>query len=137
MKDWFIILASTAVCFIALDFAWLGLTSQHLYRPALGSLMRDRPNMAPAVLFYVVYVVALTFLVTAPAARSGEVMGALVRGFVFGAAAYATYNLTNAAVLVSWPTRLAWIDLAWGASATAIASAGAVRLGRFISGLLG
>jgi uncharacterized membrane protein len=49
--------------------------------------------------------------------------------------AYATYDLTNLATLKGWSTTIVWVDIAWGAFATAVASAAAVWVGsRFPAG---
>ena len=42
----------------------------------------------------------------------------LWRGFVLGAAAYGTYNLTNYALVVNWPLSIMIKDWLWGAVLT-------------------
>ena len=104
----------TGGIFLALDAAWLTLMSGRLYRPALGSLMRDDIALAPAIVFYLVYVSVLTVLVVAPAAAAGKGSRALFHGALIGLAAYATYNLTNAATLKGWPNLITFVDWTWG-----------------------
>jgi uncharacterized membrane protein len=51
---------------------------------------------------------------------------------LFGCVAYSTYDLTNLATLEAFTWRLSLIDMAWGTTATALASAAgaaAARLG--------
>ena len=50
----------------------------------------------------------------------------MLNGALFGAICYATYDLTNQATLKVWSTQMTLIDIAWGASATALASGLAV-----------
>ena len=51
--------ATTAVVFLALDAIWLTTMADRLYRPALGRLMLERFELAPALAFYVVYLVGV------------------------------------------------------------------------------
>ena len=41
-------------------------------------------------------------------------------GALFGLFAYATYDLTDLAVVKNWPLGLTFIDIAWGASVTGV-----------------
>ena len=56
--------------------------------------------------------------------RPGIVLGvphAVLNGALLGGIAYATYDLTNQATLKVWPVHVTLVDIAWGASATALA----------------
>lgn len=116
----------TGAVFVALDFAWLALMTGRLYRPQLGALMRDRISLAPSILFYVVYVGVLTWLIVLPAWRNEDGVQALSGGLLVGLAAYATYNLTNAATLKNWPPLLTWVDWSWGTIVTGVSAWAAV-----------
>ena len=61
-----------ALVFGALDFVWLSLAGPHLYRPALGPLLADKVRIAPAALFYLLYVAGLLWFVAAPALKGGD-----------------------------------------------------------------
>ena len=54
----------------------------------------------------------------APARQDGNFGLALLRAAVFGAICYATYDLTNLAVLKDWPLSISIIDIVWGAVLT-------------------
>ena len=59
------------------------------------------------------------------AVRPGLALGiphAVLNGALLGGICYATYDLTNQATLKVWSTQITLIDIAWGASATALAS---------------
>lgn len=117
--------AATAVTMLALDAAWLTLAVPRLYKPRLGDLLADKPSLAPAVVFYLLYVLGIVVLAVLPAIREGGWKRLLVHALVFGLVAYATYDLTNQATLRSWSTTISIIDMAWGAIVTtAAASAG-------------
>lgn len=118
----------TAVVFLALDAVWLTTMADRLYRPALGELMLERFSPAPAVAFYLLYIVGIVVFVIAPALADEGWSGALWRGALFGLIAYATYDLTNQATLRGWAWRVTVADLCWGTFATAVAAAVATRL---------
>jgi uncharacterized membrane protein len=125
MKTYIIAYVSTAVVFLAVDFVWLSSMANVLYRPALGDMLASEFRLAPAILFYVIYVAALVFFAVLPSLAAGRGMGtALLYGAAFGFAAYATYDLTNQATLKNWSTLLTAADLAWGSVLSAVAAAG-------------
>jgi uncharacterized membrane protein len=133
MKRWLIGYAGTAVVFLALDAVWLTLTNAALYRPTLAPLLADAPRLAPAVLFYVVYLAGVVLFAVMPAVRAARWRKATLLGAALGFVAYATYDLTNQATLRVWATQITVLDLAWGTFASAVgATAGytAVRLAK-------
>ncbi len=103
-----------------LDFIWLSSVAKTFYRSQIGSLLLDKPNMAAAVLFYVIYVVGVVSFVISPAVDKQSLVHALGYGALFGFVAYATYDLTNLATLKGITTKLVMVDLLWGAVLTAI-----------------
>jgi uncharacterized membrane protein len=114
---------ATAVIFLALDAVWLSVMAERLYRPALGRMMLDKFDYAPAAIFYPLYVLGMVVFAVAPSLESGRWTTALYLGALFGLVAYATYDLTNQATLRDWPLRVTIADLCWGTFATAVASA--------------
>ena len=121
---------SAAAAFSALDVVWLWTMADALYRPAIGHLMLDRFALVPALLFYALYFVGVVVFVVLPSAGAASAATALARGALFGLVAYGTYDLTNQATLRDWPWCVTLFDLAWGAFATAAASAVAWRATR-------
>ena len=111
----------TAVVFLALDAVWLATMADRLYRPAIGHLMASQFALAPAALFYPLYIAGIVFFAMAPALAQGSARSAMGRGAALGLVAYAAYDLTNQATLRDWPWALTLVDLAWGAIATAVA----------------
>ena len=112
----------TASAFLAMDTVWLTLTVSWLYKPRLGAMMADKPMLAPAAAFYLIYIAALLVLAVLPAAKAGSWSQLLFRAAVFGLAAYATYDLTNQATLKDWSLVVTLADLAWGTVATTVAA---------------
>ena len=119
---------STAVVFLALDAVWLGTMADRLYRPAIGHLMSDRFSLAPAVLFYLLYVAGVVVFAVMPALASGRWTTALGLGALLGLLAYATYDLTNQATLKNWSWTVTIADLCWGTFVTAVSAAAAARI---------
>ena len=106
--------------FCGLDFVWLSATSETIYRPAIGELLRSGFDAPAAIAFYLIYVGGLVFLTIRPATRLTQAMS---RGAVYGFCAYATYDLTNQATLRHWPLELSLVDMAWGTALSAVAAA--------------
>lgn len=122
MARYLIAYAAAAAVLAALDFIWLRLAVKALYEPAIGSLLSEHTNHAAAVLFYVLYVLAILIFATGPALRGGSLSLAFTMGAAFGFFAYMTYDLTNMATLRVWPAHLALIDIGWGTVLTALAA---------------
>lgn len=113
----------TAAVLAVLDAVWLTFAGRLLYRPAIGSLMMESGfRLAPAIVFYVLYVLGVVIFAVSPALKSGQWTTAVLMGGLFGFFCYATYDLTNMATLKVWPLKVTLIDLAWGVFLTATAA---------------
>jgi uncharacterized membrane protein len=117
LRKFLIVYAAALVAMLVPDGVWLAWAGGRLYRPALGDLLAESFQPAPAILFYLVYVVGLTVL-----SRAETVVASAARGALFGFCAYATYDLTNEATLRHWPVYLTAADLAWGTVLSAFAA---------------
>lgn len=124
---------ATGIVFIAVDAVWLSLAAPRLYRPTLGPILADAVRPAPAVAFYLVYVLGVLLLAVLPAAREGGWARGLLNGALLGAMAYATYDLTNQATLKVWSTKITLLDIGWGAFVTALAATAGVLAVRWLS----
>jgi len=118
MKKTLIAYVATLAAFLVLDGLWLGVLMTSTYRELLGSLMLEQPRWVPAAVFYLLYVIGCVVFVVLPA-RSWTHAARL--GALLGAVAYGTYDLSNWATLQGWSARLALMDMAWGAVASAVA----------------
>lgn len=128
MKRFVIAYIATMVFFLAIDAVWLSTMADILYRPLLGDLLAPQFRLAPAVLFYLIYCAALTFFAVLPGLERVNLSVALRNGAFFGFAAYGTYDLTNQATLVTWPTTLTIADLIWGSVLSAATAFGSCWL---------
>ena len=115
----------TVISLLAADFVWLSLTGETLYRPAMGDLMRQTADLKPAIGFYALYALAVTWLVTLPAISTDTPVNRVelsLRAVVLALAAFGTYDLTGMAVIKAWPTTLSFIDMGWGVVTTTVAA---------------
>jgi uncharacterized membrane protein len=106
-----------------LDAVWLGWVAPGFYRREIGDLMAADIRWVPALLFYLAYPAALVALALVP--RPAVWPLALARSALVGLVAYGTYDLTNMATLKHWSLALALVDMAWGATLSALAGGAA------------
>ena len=123
--------------FGALDAVWLSFMGSRLYKPTLGDILLANVNVPAAISFYLIYPIGILIFATLPALKAGSVAPALLYGALFGALAYATYDLTNQATLRNWTLQLTLADVAWGAVASGLAGATSYYLTRTAGGWLG
>lgn len=112
---------AVAVTLFVLDMVWLLWIARDWYQQGIGHLMAARPQLAAAAIFYLLFPVGLMVFAVLPASGVGVGRAALL-GALFGFFAYATYDLTNLAILKDWPIGLSLLDVAWGTLAGAAAS---------------
>ncbi len=110
--------AAAATTMLVLDLVWLGVIARGLYDAMLGPLKRTEVLWPAAALFYGMYVTAI---VVYAVIGSSSPSSALRRGAALGLVTYATYELTNCAVVRDWPALLVPIDISWGVALTAVA----------------
>lgn len=114
--------ATSAATLLVLDLLFLGLLAKPFYDEQLGALRAPSVVWPAAALFYTMYLGAITSFAVAGA---HDVKSAFRRGAGLGFVAYATYELTNWAVIAGWPPALVPVDLAWGVVLTSCCSAAA------------
>ncbi|WP_315928380.1 DUF2177 family protein [Mesorhizobium sp. SP-1A] len=122
MKTYGIAYVATGLVFLAIDAIWLTVAAQRLYRPLMGDMLVDGFRLAPAVLFYLVYIAGIVVFAILPALASDRWTTATSFGAFLGLFAYATYDLTNQATLKNWPIMVTVADLCWGTFLTAVAA---------------
>lgn len=115
---------AAAVVFGALDAVWLGWAGPKLYRPALGDLLATQFRLAPALVFYVLYLAGMVWFAIRPGLAQG-IGAAALNGAILGAMCYMTYDLTSQAVMARWPVHVTVIDVIWGTFATTVAATAA------------
>jgi len=109
-----------AVVFLGLDAIWLTRVALGMYRRELAGLLLDRPNLAIAGIFYLVFVAGIVILAIAPALNGGSWVNAPLMGAVLGFVAYGTYDITNLSTLKGWSLSVTLADLSWGTALSGI-----------------
>jgi uncharacterized membrane protein len=120
--------------FAVIDAVWLTTMVNRLYRPVIGPIMADKPDMTAAVIFYLISIAGTVFLAIDPALREGSWTRALLNGAVLGFIAYATYDLTNQATLNVWSWKLTITDIIWGTTLTGLSATGGYFAARWAEG---
>lgn len=108
---------------VLIDGLWLLSMYKRLYVPKIGHLLSGSMAIWPAVIFYILYGIALNVFVVLPALKNNTgYIELLLRGLLFGMVTYGTYDLTNQATLKNWPWLVTITDIAWGSCLAAAAA---------------
>jgi uncharacterized membrane protein len=123
-----------ALAFGGLDAIWLRLTSTTLYRPRIGALLAAQVQVAPAVLFYLIYIAGIVYFPVRAAYATNVWRDALAPAAMMALVAYSTYDLTNQATMRVWSVTITIADIAWGIFATTAAAVAAFLISHRIAG---
>ncbi len=114
---------SVLVVFEIIDAGWLSTIGNTLYRPVLGDILLPSLHLDPAIAFYLTYPIGILVFAVLPSLRSGSATSAFCSSLLFGALAYATYDLTNYATLRNWTLQITVINICYGAPTSGRATA--------------
>ena len=114
--------AASLLTFVVLDAAWLMLVAIGQFQAQLGPILHPQPNLMAAAAFYVIYASGLVLLAVGPALQQRSLAVAATNGAVLGLTAYATFDLTNLAVIKGWTVGLALLDMSWGTALSCVAA---------------
>jgi uncharacterized membrane protein len=107
------IYAISVPIFFIIDIIWLGVVARPFYQTYLSDFLGP-VNWVAAIVFYLLFLVGLTFFAIYPAVSAGQWQIGLLYGALFGFFTYATYDLTNLATLKDWPLIVVVVDIIWG-----------------------
>ncbi len=108
---------------ILIDSVWLALMLKRFYIPNIGHFLKELMAIWPAVIFYILYGIAMNVFVVLPALKNNTgYLELLPLGLLFGMVTYGTYDLTNQATLKNWPWIVTVVDIAWGSCLAAAVS---------------
>lgn len=120
------------VVMFVLDIVWLSMIAKPVYQEGIGHLMASKPNLLFAGMFYLVYALGLMRFAVMPNIAKLGYKPTFLAATLFGFFVYASYDLTNLALLKDWPFHLSVIDIAWGTLLSGIsATLGKWELNRF------
>ena len=120
MKRFAVFYLSTLVILCPLDFLFLGFIGKKIFADNVGDMILATPRMAPAIMFYVLYLAGVVLFVNGDTPSNW--MHNLAYGALFGLFCYATFELTNMSLLKHWEWAVVVPDIAWGAVLTAISA---------------
>ena len=134
MKTYLTLYAIAFFIFLTVDLLWIGVVARDFYRDGMGALMSDKPRLDVGLAFYALYIVGLIIFGVNAGMPASDWKPALLYGALFGFFCYATYDLTNLAVMKNFPTHLALIDFAWGTALSGLTAALTIVIGRALLG---
>ncbi len=99
--------------FAIADLLWVIIISAPFYQSQIGHLLGEVSEIG-VLLFYVVFILGLTFFAIYPAYTKGTLLSAALLGLLFGFFTYGTYGLLNAATLHNWSLAVVLVSIMWG-----------------------
>ena len=135
MDFWFYIklYLLTVPIFFIIDLIWLGYVAKKFYRENLGFILSPDVNWPAAICFYLIYIAGILIFGVLPALEKDSLARAIVWGGLFGFFTYATYDLTNMALIKGWPFKIVVVDIAWGVFLCAVVAAASFGVGRWLA----
>ena len=104
----------TVPVFFIIDLIWLGVVAKSFYQKNLKYILSPNVNWTAAIIFYLIYIAGILIFAVLPAIAKDSLRHAAVWGALFGFFTYATYDLTNLALLKDWPIVIVIVDILWG-----------------------
>lgn len=113
----------TLVSLVLLDSVWLMFVAKSFYLERLNFLFKEKADIFPIILFYIIYAFGIYFLILKPSfALNNSLFDVFIKSLVFGLCAYCTYDLVNQATIKNWPISVTVVDILWGGFATSLSS---------------
>jgi uncharacterized membrane protein len=106
--------ALTVPVFFIIDLIWLGVAAKGFYQKNLKYILSPNVNWTAAIIFYLMYIAGILIFAVLPGVAKDSVRHAALWGALFGFFTYATYDLTNLALLKDWPLNIVVVDILWG-----------------------
>ena len=119
MNRYFILYLATLIVLIPIDFLFLGIVAKGFFASQVGDML-GQIRLAPAILFYLLYVIGILVFVSGQAGATWQ--STLLYGALFGFFCYTTFELTSLALLKHWTWPVVMVDVSWGTFVTAASS---------------
>lgn len=130
MKRYSILYFATLIVIVPIDFLFLGLVAKGFFTSQVGDML-GTIRLAPAILFYLIYVMGLLIFVNASPGATPQ--STLLYGALFGMFCYATFELTALSLLKHWTWPVVFVDVAWGTFVTSVASTLGLMIANWIA----
>lgn len=119
MQRYAVLYLATLIVLIPVDFLFLGVVAKGFFTSQVGDMLGEI-RLAPAILFYLLYVVGIIVFASGPASAAWQ--STLLYGALFGFFCYATFELTSLSLLKHWTWPVVILDVSWGTFVTALSS---------------
>ena len=129
MKRYAILYLATFIVLIPIDFLFLGLVAKGFFASQVGDMLGEI-KLAPAVLFYLLYVLGILIFVSGQASATWQ--STLLYGALFGFFCYATFELTSLSLLKHWTWPVVIVDVSWGSFVTAVCSTAGLLIANWL-----
>ena len=106
--------ALTVPVFFIIDLIWLGVVAKGFYQKNLKYILSPNVNWTAAIIFYLMYIAGILIFAVLPGVAKDSLRHTALWGALFGFFTYATYDLTNLALLKDWPLNIVVVDILWG-----------------------
>ena len=120
MNRYIVLYLATLIVLIPIDFLFLGLVAKGFFTAQVGDMLGEI-RLAPAILFYLLYVVGILIFVSGPVGATWQ--STLLYGALFGLFCYMTFELTSLSLLRHWTWPVVWSMFPGAAFVTALSSA--------------
>jgi uncharacterized membrane protein len=130
LKRYAFLYLATFIVLIPIDFLFLGTIAKSFFTAQVGDMLGEI-RIAPAILFYLLYVLGIVVFVNGSSDATWQ--STLIYGALFGLFCYVTFELTSLSLLKHWTWAVVVVDVAWGTFVTALAA----TLGFLIANWLG
>jgi uncharacterized membrane protein len=115
------LLLQSLIVFLTIDALWITQVAAPWMKKTVPHLLADKTNFTAAIIFYLLYLSILLVLILMPSLANKNAWQTIVsKAFLFGLAAYATYDLTNLSVMKNFPWTMAVADMFWGGLLTTL-----------------
>src|ERR1700761_4674555 len=118
MNRYVVLYLATLVVLVPLDFLFLGLVAKGFFQSQVGDMLGEI-RLAPAILFYLLYIAGILIFVSANATATSST---LLYCALFGFFCYITFELTSLSRLKHWTLPVVLLDVSWGTIVTAVSS---------------
>ena len=119
MQRYAVLYLATLIVLVPVDFLFLGTIAKSFFTAEVGDML-GKVRLAPAILFYLLYVTGILVFVNGQ--DSATWRSTLLYGALFGLFCYATFELTSLSLLRHWTWPVVLVDVSWGMAVTAFAS---------------
>jgi uncharacterized membrane protein len=130
LNRYVILYLATLIVLIPVDFLFLGIFAKGFFTSEVGDMLGGI-RLAPAILFYLLYVAGVLIFVSGPAAATWQ--STLLYGALFGLFCYATFDLTSLSLLKHWSWPVAVVDVSWGSFVTAVSSTAGLLIANWLA----